>query len=213
MTQFGPTVKWLERGILFFIRKICKPGAPGCHPAPIWSWSAWVWSWYRRKQSQETEPPGLGEIFELPNVAGLEASFNIFKYWSQLISFFFLKSIWMEFPITYTQKSTTTHSRVYRPHFTDVKLELQDDIICPRPPSFKLRSVSLQGWSVLSLRNHLPTSVPCWLCPKLGVKVHHLVSECKSVILLDPRPKTLVGHRQEEKKHFLEQIDGLSIYS
>ena len=42
---------------------------------------------------------------------------------------------------------------------------------------------------------------------KMGVKFHHLASEWESVVLLGPRLKTLVGRWQEEKKHFLEQIN------
>ena len=41
----------------------------------------------------------------------------------------------------------------------------------------------------------------------MGVKFHHLASEWESVVLLGPRLKTLVGRWQEEKKHFLEQIN------
>ena len=79
-----PVLRWLERGVLIFIRKIQKPGAPGHHPGPIRSWSAWVWSWYGGGQSQGTRLPGPDEIFELPKVTGVEASssFSIFKYLS-----------------------------------------------------------------------------------------------------------------------------------
>lgn len=160
-------------------------------------------------RSQETQLPD-SDVFEPPNQAGLEASLivNIFKYLSQLMSFFFLRSLWIKFSFTYSQKSTTSCSSnsilspVYRcgiwaPGWCDF----------PKPFSFKLRSVSLQGWSVLPLRNHLPVSIPRWPCPKVGAKLRHLGTEGESAILLAPRPKTLVEWRQEEKEHFLEQLN------
>lgn len=86
-------------------------------------------------------------------------------------------------------------------------LELQDYIICPGSPSFEFRAVSLQAWPVSPLGHPWSTSVPPRLCPKTAGKLRLLVSECESARPLGPRQKTVVGRRQEEKKHFLEQVN------
>lgn len=208
MTQFSPLFTWLGRGVLFFIRKIHKARTVAYLPAIRWSQSFWESSQRREGQSQETELPDHGEIFEPWNQTGLETSsiFNTFKYLSQLISFSFLRLFELDF-LWLTVKRAPLPHRILSP-VQRCGARAPGGCNFPNPPGFELRSVSLvKGWSVLPLRTPFPLSVLRWSCPKVGAKLYRLGIECDPAILLGPRLKTPVEYRQEEKEHFLEQIN------
>lgn len=59
----------------------------------------------------------------------------------------------------------------------------------------------------IATKRSLTYFCPRWSCPKVGAKLRHLGIESESAILLGRRLKTLVESGQEEREHFLEQIN------
>lgn len=112
--------------------------------------------------------PGPDETFDRPSQAGVETSsiFRMFKNGVTSSLFYFLKPICMDISVT-MKRIPLLIVVADGPRFTDIGLELQGYVIFLRPPGFEFRSASLQGWSVLPLRNHLPFC-PRWLRPKAG---------------------------------------------